>query len=484
MLGLTLSCARCHDHKFDPITTRDYYGLYGFFASTRYPFPGIELFQTQHDLVPLLPAEDVAEALGPFESKTQELEENLERLLTACEEMALEHAAREAQTSLAEQRQMRDELDALLLKARKAGEQLAEHLKTVPVLPRAYAVQDASPVDARIQLKGEPTRPGARVPRKFPDILGGHSLAEELAQTGSGRRQLAGWIVNPDNPLTARVIVNRIWQRHFGEGLVPSTSDFGLRGQPPTHPALLDWLASEFILGGWSIKHMHRLILNSRTYQLSSRDIEENLLRDPGNQLLWKFNRQRLDAESLRDTLLSLAGNLDGTPQREPYPIPAQQEWKYTQHHPFKDDYPSQKRSVYVMTRRLTAQPYFQNFDGPDPNVCTGDRDQSVTPLQALFFVNDDFVHQQAEKFVHNLFERAPSEVGQGALSDRAVAVFATILCREPEPDEVRMMVQHVQAVENRLRQQDAGDAIHIEQRAWTSLTRSLFRTNEFLYLD
>ncbi len=473
MLGLTIACARCHDHKFDPISTRDYYGLYGIFASTRYPVPGLELFSAQRDFVPLIPEPQATETLRPYQEKTDQLTSELEKRLAECEQLALENADKLKDASLDEQRKMSDKLDAMLLKARKAGESLAAHLKSLPDMPNAYAVQDGKAHDARVQIKGEPDRPGAEVPRKFPDVLGGHQLPDDIAQSDSGRLQLAQWIASPDNPLTARVIVNRVWQRHFGTGLVPTTSDFGLRGEAPSHPELLDWLANEFIRGGWSLKQLHRMILTSRTYRLSSTDLESNLALDPNNRLHWKFNRQRLDAESIRDTLLLVSGSLDLRMQTEPYPIPPQKDWTYTQHHPFKDDYASDRRSVYLMTKRMTAQTYFQTFDGPDPNVCTSSRDESITALQALYFANDAFLHQQAERFASHLQRQPASD------SQRLDLAFVTVLGRSPLAEESELLLGHLTAV-----RKHAADGDDSEHLAWSSLSRSLFRLNEFLYLD
>jgi len=471
MLGLTISCARCHDHKFDPISTRDYYGLYGIFNSTRYPMPGLELFKAQQHFVPLVEPEQVAAVLAPHQSKLDQLTAELNKHLQVCEVRARENAARQSQCTVDEQRRMNDELDALLLKARKAGEALAKALQEAPEIPTAYAVQDGQPGDAPIQIKGEPTRPGAQVPRKFLDVLGGQQLDSSLASRSSGRLQLAQWITHPDNPLTARVIVNRIWQRHFGTGLVGSTSDFGVRGERPSHPELLDWLAHELIHSGWSWKHIHRLILNSHTYQLSSADVEDNLASDPANAWYWKANRQRLDAESLRDTLLWLGGTLDTAPQAEPHPFPPMKDWGYTQHHPFKDDYPSSKRSVYLMTKRLTAKPYFQTFDGPDPNVCTSQRDQSVTALQALYFVNDNFVHSQADGLAARIVAQCTSQ------AERIDLAFQLVLGRSPSVDEAELCKQHLAQVQT---QPLASD----EAAVWASLVRSLLRLNEFLYID
>ncbi|MEM9643489.1 MAG: DUF1553 domain-containing protein [Planctomycetota bacterium] len=471
MMGLTISCARCHDHKFDPISAKDYYGLYGIFASTRYPFPGIELFQTQRDLVPLVDEDEVRRQHGPYQAKTDELIAKLDKALEICRQRGEQNAKLEKSATLDEKRKMRSELDALLGKARQDGNRLADHLRTLPELPSAYAVQDAKPVDAFLQIKGEPTRPGAVVPRGFPNVLGGQRLSDEAANT-SGRLELAKWITSPDNPLTARVIVNRVWQRHFGKGLVTSTSDFGLRGESPTHPQLLDWLARDFIRNGWSLKHLHRRILNSRTYRLSSHAVETNLAADPTNQWRWRHDRQRLDAESIRDTLLLLGGTLDGQPQSQPHPFPPKAEWKFTQHHPFKDEYESNKRSVYGMTKRLTGETYLQTFDGPDPNVCTSDRDQSITALQALYFVNDGFLHQQASLFANRL----PSDQNDRS---RIKQAFQTVVCRTPSDEEVSVMFSHLVAV-----RRQAANEPQCEELAWASLSRSLFRLNEFLYVD
>lgn len=469
VLGLTLSCARCHDHKFDPISTRDYYGLYGIFASTRYPFPGIELFQTQRDFVPLIPQSEVTSKLKPFQKETDELTHELEQRLADCEAKAIENSVKERTASLDQQRQMKNELDSMLMRARRAGEALAKHLKSAPTLPTAYAVQDGKPVNAKLQLKGEPERPGAEVPRQFPAILGGQTLPQERATKTSGRLELAHWLTDSANPLTARVIVNRVWQRHFGRGLVSSTSDFGLRGAAPTHPELLDWLATDFIRHDWSLKHLHRLIVSSRTYQMASTDSKDNLDADPENNLYWKFNRQRLDAESLRDSLLLISGQLDPNPQIKPYPIPPPKDWKYTQHHPFKDDYPSNKRSLYQMTKRLTAQSFMQTFDGPDPNACTATRDSSVTALQALHFLNDDTLHSAAEAIAKHLLQTNRTQ------EQHLTHLHHLLFHRPPTPEEQALLLTHLKTLEKQ-----TSDPV----QAYTSLTRSLLRTNEFLYLD
>ena len=473
MLGMTLSCARCHDHKFDPVTTREYYGLYGFFASTRYPFPGIELFKAQRDFVSLMDQDQTKKHLATYQKTTDKLTGELNEQLERCREQAVENAEREKTCTLDEKRRMRDQLDGMLIKARKAGEKLAAHLRSIPDYAAAYAVSESDPVNAFIHIKGEPTRPGGIVQRGFPKILGGQMLDEQAAKSTSGRLQLAEWIANKDNPLFARVIVNRVWQKHFGQGIVPSTSDFGIRGGLPSHPDLLDYLAKQFINHGWSLKQVHRMIMNSRTYRLSSRGDAKNFQSDPGNRLHWRFDRQRLDAESIRDTLLTLGGNLDPSPQNQPFPFPKKTDWSFTQHHPFKDSYPTNKRSVYQMTKRLTVGTYLQTFDGPDPNVCTAQRDQSVTSLQALYFLNDDFLHEQSLLLAHRLIEQNADP------RPRTVELFRRILGRRPTPDEINLVTDHVDRAAERL-----ADQKDIELESWASAVRGMFRLNEFLYLD
>ncbi|MEM6473921.1 MAG: DUF1553 domain-containing protein, partial [Planctomycetota bacterium] len=493
MLGLTMACARCHDHKFDPISTRDYYGLYGIFASTRYAFPGIELFQVQHDLTPLVSDGELSSLLNEHEEKTGKLEAALTEALSKCRVKERENAELESSSTLAERRKMKSELNSLHKRARKSGNALADHLKKLPDYPSAYAVFDSNPTNARIHIKGEPARQGAEVKRRFPEVLGGFEVQDTKS---SGRLELASWITSPENPLTARVIVNRIWQRHFGSGIVGSTSDFGLRGEQPSHPELLDWLAADFVKNGWSIKHLHRTIMNSRTYMLASglsaigdskqmyRIFERNASVDPTNRFYWRFNRQRLDAESIRDSMLFISGELDETPQSAPYPIPPQKDWTYTQHHPFKDDYPTNKRSVYQMTKRLTVESYMQTFDGPDPNVCTSKLDQSVTALQALFFVNDDFMHRQAEVIARRLVsEFEPRQ-------DRLSHAFKLILTRAATDQELELMQEHFATILQRMRSTQVGgpddlaDAGSIELDAYASFIRGLLRLNEFVYVD
>jgi hypothetical protein len=456
-LGLTISCARCHDHKFDAISKEDYYGLYGILESTRYPFPGIELDKKPREFVPLMSASEYDKVMAPYRKQLAEFDERIKKL--------------RAEKKEAEKSENKDRAKELEKEIKEASAQ-RDKLKK-PKVDLAYAVADAKPANAKIHKRGEPKTPGAEVPRKFLDLLGGQTLEDKKA---SGRRQLADWIADPKNPLTARVMVNRVWHYHFGSGVVNTASDFGVRGEPPSHPELLDWLADRFVADGWSIKKLHRLIMLSRIYQLSSADDERNLARDTANEYHWRFNRRRLDAEQLRDSIMLIAGTLDLSPMDKPHPFPAAEKWEFTQHHPFKDVYPTTKRSVYMMQKRITALPYFQTFDGPDPNASTARRDSSVTTVQALFLLNNDFMRDQAKAFATRLM----GEKDDTARIDKA---FKLVLSRAPTREEKDRSLAFLEKA--RAKVQPAKDTKEDpDQRVWNSFASVMFRLNEFLYVD
>ncbi len=288
--------------------------------------------------------------------------------------------------------------------------------------------------------------------------------------------ELARWLTRADNPLTARVLVNRVWQHHFGRGLVPTPNNFGLRGEPPSHPELLDHLAAEFVGHGWSIKWLHRHILLSKTYQLASTPSPEQLAKDPGNLWLGRATRRRLDAEAIRDALLDVGGNLDRS-RPGPHPFPPIAAWGWTQHNPFKEIYPSNHRSVYLMTQRFQKHPFLALFDGPDTNASTGSRTDSLLPLQALYLMNDPFVRTQAEGFARVLLNRA----GQ---SERRIGWAHSVAWGRPAtPAEIAKGIDYVQRCSEELRRAGA-PAERVEIETWTSYARILLTANEFVFVD
>ncbi len=418
-LGLTLKCARCHDHKFDPPTQNDYYALYGIFESTQFPWAGAEEFQSmkkpREHFVPLVPADQVA-------------------LLTANQP-----------------------------KGDKMVNEASRRRGFPTTVPLAYAVQEGTPRPAVLQRAGEPDKPGQVIDRGVPAFLAKSAI--HIPAGESGRMQLAEWLVTRDHPLTARVMVNRIWQHHFGKGLVATPNNFGTRGAPPSHPELLDWLSASFRENGWSIKAMHRLILTSKTWRLASGGNPLNAAIDPDNTFLWRHQRQRLDAEAIRDAMLAASGRLDLNRPGE-HPFPPITAWGYSQHVQFKDFYPSLHRSVYLMTTRLQRHPFLALFDGPDTNATTGSRTSSIVPAQALYLMNSPEVKTEAEAFAGRvLLLPAP---------ERLKTAYSLAYQRQPTGEESSGAESFLKNYAER-----AG-----EKAAWTSLCRNLLISNEFFHLD
>ena len=446
-LGLSLSCARCHDHKFDPVSNADYYALYGVFNSTTFPHPGSEGKNRPENLRPLLPPAEVEAAKRSLQEKLAALDAEAKRHDEVRAAAEKEPDTPERKSKVA---QAKKDRAAVLEKRRVLAEQSQWQL--------AYAVGDGQPADARLHVRGDPTRLGETVPRHFPTILGGQPLGDAKS---SGRRELAEAIASPTNTLTARVMVNRIWQHHFGRGLVTTPNDFGLRGQPPTHPELLDLLARRFVESGWSVKAMHRLILSSRTWQLASTGATE----DP----LWSHAaRRRLDAESVRDALLFVSGDLDTTPGG-PHPFPAVSTWSFTQHNQFFASYDTSKRTVYLMQQRLRRHPFLLLFDGADPNSSTAQRQATTTPLQSLFVMNDPFIHKRAENFAARVLREKSDD------TTRIERAFQILYARPPAPEEAQLAASHLaQLTANKVP----------TEKAWQSLGRALLAANEFIYLD
>jgi hypothetical protein len=392
VLGLSLRCARCHDHKYDPISSRDYYALYGFFAGTRYPFAGAEELKRPSDLAPLIPpAEQMARAAR-----------HAGEIARLKAELAKAEAGLVGGDSAPRPERPADRIKAL--RAEIARKEKESPLAGVSL---AYAVGEGSPTDARIQKGGDPKDLGPVAPRGVPACLD-PSPSLSIPRGASGRLQLARWLTSgPARALTARVMVNRIWQHHFGRPIVATPSDFGLRGAPPTHPELLEWLAREFIASGWSIKAMHRAVVRSKTYRLAAATDPADAERDTGNTGYWRADQRPLDAEALRDALLALSGRLD--PSRPgPHPFPPESSWSFTAHHQFKAVYPSDHRSVYLMVQRLHPHPFLALFNGPDASTTTAVRDDGFLPLHALYLLNSPFIHEQSAGFARRLIDREP----------------------------------------------------------------------------
>ena len=407
LMGLSVGCARCHDHKFDPITQKDYYALYGVFASSmEKPSGELPLLGGQTD--PDYPKQ-LAEREAAIEKFFLEKETMFawRTLLTVGAPASLpqegrgkllDRAAREALTRL------RNKID---------------ELNSGPAAPaRAMALFDApQPVNPRVFIRGNPARPGEPVPRRFLAILGGDDSRPFPKET-SGRLELAQSIASRDNPLTARVMVNRVWNLHFGRGLVRTPGDFGTKGDAPTHPELLDWLATRFMADGWSIKKLHRTIMLSAAYQQSSDERADAAQADPDNRLVWRMNRRRLDFEAMRDSLLACAGQLDlqmggrGVALASP---------------PY-----AKRRAVYGYVDRQNLPGVFRTFDFASPDQSSPQRFVTTVPQQALFMMNSPFVIENARALVARPPYQEPN-----AYEEPLQQLYRRVLSRKADRAEV-----------------------------------------------
>jgi hypothetical protein len=455
VLGITVGCARCHDHKFDPIPTQDYYALYGIFKSSNYAHAGTEIYPHTYGFVALNP--DQTAELKRYETDLSGLDNRIEDIKAGKIKFPTDDEKRKAEA----ENQTR----------------LRQLSNRYPYFAKAYAVTEGKPVNARQMIRGEPNQLGPEVPRGFLTVLGGQKVPPE--EKGSGRLELAEWVTDPKNPLTARVIVNRVWLWHFGQGIVATPDDFGVRGEAPSHPELLDYLTSRFIESGWSIKKLHRMIVLSRAYQSASGYDAKNALKDLKNTYLWKFNRRRLDAEEIRDSLLADSGNLDPAPG-EQHPFTPEMSWKYTQHQPFiavDKDFANNKRGVYLMQQRIRRQPFLDLFDGPDPNAVTGQRPLTVTALQALYTMNDPFFHEQADALAVRIGMAFDTEL------ERLNYAYRLLYGRTATLDEVKDAREFLAAARGSLK--DTAIATDRRNReAWASFMRVLLSSNEFVTLD
>ena len=322
--------------------------------------------------------------------------------------------------------------------------------KSAPL--QAMGMEDAAriPPKSRVLLRGSPGRPGPEVPRQFISVLAGED--REPFADGSGRLELARAIASPDNPLTARVLVNRVWAHHFGQGLVRTPSDFGLRSEPPSHPELLDYLASRFVAEGWSIKKLHRWILLSSTYQQSSEDRPEARAKDPENLLLWRMNRRRMDLEAMRDSLLFVAGQLDQSMGGPAVNIVTA---------PF-----SKRRSVYGQIERQNLPAFFRTFDFATPDSHSPQRFTTTVPQQALFLMNSPFVIELAGALV-----KRPEIESAVEPAERIQRMYALLFGRAPTNEEAALGEQFVAS----------GDNIETN---WQRYAQALIVSNEFVFID
>lgn len=520
-LGVTLGCARCHNHKFDPLTQADYYRMAAVMNTLKRPQNGRQELD--------LPAGTVTQRAALLE-RDRKIDELMKQIATIRDSLRTEWLASGKSRLPADaiaafavasdkltlpQKELvakhTPHLEAELLAAlssdkqadvEKLRQQIARLRQETPDLPRSYFMTEGTepPTSTFLLLRGQASARGPEVQPGVPVVLTrdpeamikslSNARSQTVANTSGRRLAFARWIASPENPLTARVIVNRVWQYHFGEGLVRTPSDFGIIGETPSHPELLDWLAHWFVRDAqWSLKKLHRLILTSGTYRMSNADHPEYSVKDPRNVTLWRFPFRRLEVEAIRDSMLAVTGQLrrqmhgPGVYLEIPPEVLAGNSdpnvvW------PKFDEATSSRRTVYAFVKRALVVPFLEVLDVCDTTRSTELRNRTTIAPQALTLFNGDFVNRQARHFADRLQREAGGEPAK-----QIELAFRLSLCRSPTPTEIATMTQFLNEEATALSAEAAQrneTLSSVEARHWAliQLCRVVLNTNEFLYSD
>jgi hypothetical protein len=468
-LGLTLGCARCHDHKFDPIDTADYYGLAGIFKSTRAMEHYKKVARWYENVLPSPEADAIK---SEYDAQLTLKKKTLDSFVAEANEKARATFSPGAAIPEKLEAIYPNETKAELKKLRDA---LAQLQKNPPDLPSAMGATEDRVADEAIHIRGNPLKLGEVVARHVPPAVRGPA-APQFSTSHSGRQELAEWLIDARHPLTSRVIVNRVWRWHFGAGIVRTTENFGLLGESPSHPELLDWLAGRLVNDGWSLKALHRLILSSNTYRQSSTPRPESIQRDPENRLFSRASVRRLEAEEVRDALLAVSGQLDRALGGSLLKVKNR---GYFFDHTSKDltDYTSRRRSLYLPVVRNNVYDVFQLLDFPDPAIPSGDRSSTTIAPQALLMLNSELVMQAAADFSARLLE------GTGNDDLRIEHMYALAYGRPATEEEVSANKKFMSAVERSLVATEA-DPNQRRRQSWGVLCQTILSSNEFVYVQ
>jgi len=486
-LGMTMNCARCHDHKIDPIPQKDYYSLLAFFRDIR-RFSDTRDVRSSANLTDITPPEKRSKYEGEYKERKARIAA-LTRQMTAIEDEAIKKMPAEDQRAAEanDRPQVVLKVPEFLDDATKKEylglkkERTALEKKPDPSQELALSVNNCAvrPPQTKVLIRGNPHAPGAVVEPAFPEVLSVSTpnLPEPArdARSSSRRTVLANWIASKDNPLTARVLVNRVWQGHFSRGIVASSNDFGKFGTGATHPELLDWLAAEFGDKGWKLKALHKLILTSRTYQMSARATPEALRLDPGNLLFGRFNMRRLTAEEVRDSVLAVSGQLNltgGGPSVYPKIPQAVLAGQSMPGHgwPTSPADVANRRSIYVHVKRSLQVPVLIQHDQPDSDTSCPVRYTTTVPTQALGMLNGEFTNGAAAAFAARLEKVAPD------LEARVRSAIRLTTGRVPGDEEVTKDVAFVRELMEKANLTEAG--------ALGQYCLLVMNANEFAYLD
>jgi hypothetical protein len=523
MLGLTLACARCHDHKYDAIPTRDYYSMLGAFNSGD---------QAQVPLAPLLVVRRHRQAeskwKAEFDAAKKPRDEFLAKVRKEHERTAISLKIDKLTIAEEEKTLLKNEPDST--RAKELSKKFSKELKVEDKEYRSLATTEERAEWEK--LDSEVTAAEARKPRPLPTTLafadfsakprdnwllarGDFRLKKEPLELGflsvltrgktaadyleaacasrqrddstQQRRALANWMTDCEHgagTLAARVLVNRIWQHHFGEGLVRTVSDFGVRGQPATHRELLEWLTSQFVKGGWRLKSLHRLIMTSSTYLQESAFDAAKAKIDPENRLLWRQTPRRVEAEILRDAILAVSGTLNpqmfGPAFKPPIAAEAIQARNVTDPYPkdLKDTAATRRRSIYMFHKRVVQYPLMQVFDGPDAQASCGRREHTTVAPQALALLNEPFVRARAEDFARRIVNATGSDV-----ETQVRQAWRLALARVPSETELRSSAEFINN-QIRARSDRGPGAVDTAQLALADFAQAIFAFNEFIYVD
>ena len=463
-MGLTVACARCHDHKFDPIATEDYYSMAGIFKSTHALFGGsgsgvrqttklIELQDGRKE--PVEQKTDYAKLIAANQAELKSLNKKIAGLKKELKGKYKNDPIYKETLSMIKKTQAT---------VKKNRAKLAKSKKQTGSL--AMGAKEGKPEDAKVHIRGNVATLGKVVPRGFPQVLDFSDM--QIDPTQSGRLQLAEWIAGPANPLTPRVLANRVWHHLFGRGIVRTVDNFGQTGERPSNLPLLDYLAARFVENGWSVKKLVREVVLSRTYQLSSAHDPVNAKIDPDNALFWKMNQRRLDAESMRDAMLAVSGRLNLSPAEG---SPVQKMEGNIGRNPKQLEELRKagldNRSIYLPVARQALPEVLKTFDFAEPSIIVGRRDVTTVPTQALFLLNSDFVITQAKALAEGL--------AQVRKEDQIDQAFRLLFARLPTSGE---KIRTLSFLEDCMKYEDS------ELQAWTTVCQALLASAEFRYLN
>jgi hypothetical protein len=477
-LGLTIGCARCHDHKFDPILASDYYALASIFHSTKSMEHLNHVAQWNERE---LPDSEIVRNMAVHDAKTEQANLQVQQLSS---ELMQRHAIPADSPEPLKQLEsvLNDSEKESLAKLKQVHEELT---KSRPKLPKAMAVQESEVRLVSVHVRGNHLQmAGEPLPPAVPTILRKGPVTDtlQMAPTSSGRLELANWIADTQNPLTARVMVNRIWQGHFGSGLVATGSNFGLRGQLPTHPELLDWLANTFVENDWSIKDLHRLIVLSSTYRMSTGSNSDSEKVDPDNRLLWRQNRRRLEIEPLRDSLLSMVDLLDTRVGGEATAASAAPDARAV----WAGKIGAARRTVYLEVNRAAMSDFLTTFDFVEPGVSVDRRPTTIVPHQALYLMNHPLPLEVGRQLANQIWSQGGNDAQRLEQVVRRVYGRSATSVEKQIVQSVASSRKDVQdtAVSDSLESLESLENCHSSLEIWVKICRAMLLTNEFLYVE